>query len=120
MNESFTQSIYIVCFSFMFVYIYVTSLEYTLLYIMHMLVYKKPLVSMFTLNHLLMYLRGCKLLHNIRLLCHIFVYRDLSRVAELKTKRRSRSKKYHIVKSDWVRECMEEGDLSSERQFEPS
>lgn len=49
-----------------------------------------------------------------------FIYRDLSRVAELKTERRSRSKKYHIVTSDWVRECMEEGDLSSERQFEPS
>lgn len=52
---------------------------------------------------------------------HVLVdKKDLSRVAELKTERRSRSKKYHIVTSDWVRECMEEGDLSSERQFEPS
>lgn len=51
---------------------------------------------------------------------HVLVEkRDLSRVAKLKTERRSRSKKFHIITPDWVRQCMEEGDLTSERPFEP-
>lgn len=53
-------------------------------------------------------------------LIYLLIYRDLSRVNELKRERRSRRRKFHIVTPDWIRYCMEEGDLASERQFEPS
>lgn len=52
---------------------------------------------------------------------HVMVdKRDLSRVQELKQERRKRSRKFHIVNEDWLRQCLEEGSLCSERQFEPS
>lgn len=52
---------------------------------------------------------------------HVMVdKRDLSRVQELKQERRKRSRKFHIVSEDWLRQCLEEGSLCSERQFEPS
>ncbi|XP_076100664.1 DNA ligase 4-like isoform X2 [Mytilus galloprovincialis] len=52
---------------------------------------------------------------------HVLVdKKDLSRVPEMRRERRNRRKKFHIVTSEWVRECVEEGELSSERQFEPT
>lgn len=58
---------------------------------------------------------------NLRIhFCDFCVFRDLSRVPEMKRERRNRRKKFHIVTSEWVRECVEEGELSSERQFEPT
>ncbi|KAL4236518.1 DNA ligase (ATP) [Mactra antiquata] len=44
---------------------------------------------------------------------------DLVRVKELKSERRSRQKKFHIVTPDWIKECMEEGSIVNERAFEP-
>lgn len=50
---------------------------------------------------------------------HIIVHeKDLSRIAQMKEIRRSRQKKFHIVKEDWVRACMEEGTICSERSYE--
>lgn len=50
----------------------------------------------------------------------VYDFRDLSRVPEMKRERRNRRKKFHIVTSEWVRECVGEGELTSERQFEPT
>ncbi|XP_052777625.1 DNA ligase 4-like [Mya arenaria] len=44
---------------------------------------------------------------------------DKSRVAKLKKVRGGRQRKFHIVTEEWVRECMEEGNIVNERAFEP-
>lgn len=44
---------------------------------------------------------------------------DLNRLQTLRDDRRKRKKKFYIVTEDWIRECIEEGTLTSERSHEP-
>ncbi|XP_005097120.1 DNA ligase 4 [Aplysia californica] len=44
---------------------------------------------------------------------------DLSRIDQLKEVRRVRAKKFHIVTEKWMRACMEEGCICTERIYEP-
>lgn len=51
---------------------------------------------------------------------HVIVDKsDLNRLQTLKDERRKRKKKFHLVTEDWIRECIEEGTLTSERSHEP-
>ncbi|GFR84311.1 DNA ligase [Elysia marginata] len=50
---------------------------------------------------------------------HVLVHtRDTSRVETMKELRRRRRRKFHIVTENWVRACMEEGCICSEKEHE--
>ena len=59
----------------------------------------------------------CGCLHRVKLQPGP-VCRDLSRLDQLKAVRRGRKKKFHIVTRNWVRTCLEDGELHSEKIFE--
>ncbi|XP_041359150.1 DNA ligase 4-like [Gigantopelta aegis] len=45
--------------------------------------------------------------------------KDVSRLQQLRDVRRRRTKKFHIVTEAWVRACLEDGELCTERIYEP-
>ncbi|ESP05690.1 hypothetical protein LOTGIDRAFT_181463 [Lottia gigantea] len=46
--------------------------------------------------------------------------KDTSRVGQLREVRRRRSKKFNIINEDWIKTCIEEGELCNERKYEPT
>ncbi|XP_050403534.1 DNA ligase 4 [Patella vulgata] len=51
---------------------------------------------------------------------HVLVDKsDFSRVGQLREVRRRKSRKFHIVNEDWMRSCLEEGEITNERKYEP-
>lgn len=45
---------------------------------------------------------------------------DPNDLEELKQKNRVRSRKFHIVTEEWVKDCIKAGKLLKERSYEPS
>ena len=50
---------------------------------------------------------------------YFFIFRDTSRVRNIKTVNRKRDKKFHIVTEKWVYDSIETEKILRERDFEP-
>ena len=50
---------------------------------------------------------------------YFFIFRDTSRVRNIKTVNRKRDKKFHIVTEKWVYDSIEAEKILRERDFEP-